>query len=247
MDYSEKKNDLDILKGNTKLNKMKMTYIIPIIIIVSIGIFYACNPKEKTDKEQFEEILNDSRVNSREVGEREGIKYFQYMENGKTGFRDLDGNIAVKAIYESAEMFSEGYSAVEVNKKWGLINEKGEYIIKPQYDFLGGVHNGLISFSQNDKDGFLDTQGDVAIEPNFHWAGEFSEGLCAVSLDWRTDDPRLYGYIDRTGKLVIDYKYQYAMKFENGKGKVQLNNLWGAVDKDGIETIEIVHESASEY
>ena len=50
------------------------------------------DPKEKNNfaKENglllstvFEEILNDPRVNSREVGEREGIEYFQYMEKVK--------------------------------------------------------------------------------------------------------------------------------------------------------------------
>ena len=48
-------------------------------------------------------------------------------KDGKTGFRDLDGNVVIKAIYESAERFSEGYSAVQVNGKWGLIDESGKY------------------------------------------------------------------------------------------------------------------------
>ena len=226
-----------------------MTYIIPLIVLVSIGIFYACKqkPKEKTDEELFEEILNDPGVNSREVGEREGIKYFQYMEDGKTGFRDLDGNIAIKAIYESAEMFSEGHSAVEIDGKWGLINESGKYVIEPQFDFLGGLHNGLISFRQNDLTGFMNVNGKVIIEPKFHWVDEFSEGLCAVSTDWQTDEPRLYGYIDTTGTLAIDFKFQHAQKFENGIGKVQLNNLWGAVDKEGKVVVEIKHKYTSDF
>ena len=99
---------------------MKLTIIVGLIILTLIALLIACKsePKEKTDKKTFEEILNDPRVNSKEVGEREGIKYFQYIENGKTGFRDLDGKIVIKAIYESAEMFSEGHSAVEVDGKW---------------------------------------------------------------------------------------------------------------------------------
>ncbi len=226
-----------------------MTYIILLIVIVSVGILYAykLKPKEKSDEELFEEILNDPRVNSREVGEREGIKYFQYMEDGKTGFRDLDGNIVIKAIYESAEMFSEEHSAVAIDGKWGLINEKGEYVIEHQYDFLGGVHNGLVSFRQNDLIGFWDVNGNVVIEPKFHWADEFSEGLCVVSTDWQTDEPRLYGYIDTTGNLKIDFKFQHANKFENGIGKVQLNHLWGAVDKEGKEVVEIKHKCTSDF
>ena len=117
---------------------MKLTKTYRLLILAAIGLLFACNskPDHKSDQEIFEEILNDPRVNSKEVGERAGIKYFQYMDNGKTGFRDLDGNIVIKAIYESAEMFSEGYSAVEVEGKWGLIDETGKYIIEPKFEFL---------------------------------------------------------------------------------------------------------------
>ena len=46
---------------------------------------------------------------------------------------------------------------------------------------------------------------------------------------------------------MIDFKYQHANKFENGIGKVQLNNLWGAVDKEGKEVVEIKHQYTSDY
>ncbi len=206
-----------------------------------LGLF-GCDskPKEKSDKEQFEEILNDSRVNSKEVGEREGIKYFQYMENGKTGFRDLDGNIVIKAIYESAEMFSEGFSAIQVGKKWGLIDESGKYIIEPKFEYLGSVHSGLASYRANDKYGFVDITGQEKIKPQFDWVDEFSEGFCVVR-----NDKGKHGYIDTTGKIIIDFQFQYANKFENGQAKFELNNLWGAIDKTGKIVEEATHKYAT--
>jgi hypothetical protein len=210
-----------------------------------LGLF-GCDskPKEKSDKEQFEEILNDPRVNSKEVGEREGIKYFQVMQDGKTGFRDLDGNIVIEPIYDMAEMFSEGYSSVRVGEKHGFIDETGKYVLPLQsYEFLGSLHNGLADFRLNDKVGFINVKGEVIIKPQFAWAGEFSEGFCAVSTDWRSKDTRKYGYIDTSGKLVIDFQFQHANKFENGQAKVELNNLWGAIDKTG----KIIEEATHKY
>lgn len=214
---------------------MKLTIVFGFVILLAVAILYACSskPKEKTDKEIFEGILNDPRVNSKEVGEREGIRYFQYMENGKTGFRDLDGKIVIKAIYESAEMFSEGYSAVEVDSKWGLIDENGKYIIEPQFEYLGSVHSRLASYRANDKYGFVDIKGQERIKPQFDWVDEFSEGLCVV----RNDNGKLgsgeNGYIDTTGKLVMDFKFKYAGKFENGKAKVQIDKDFVLIDKAG--------------
>ncbi len=54
------------------------------------------------------------------------------------------------------EMFSEGFSAVRIGNKWGLIDETGKYILEPKFQFLGSVHNGLACYRTNDKYGFVD-------------------------------------------------------------------------------------------
>jgi hypothetical protein len=220
---------------------MKVVLILRLIAIIVGLIACKTKEKEKTDKEIFEKVLNDPRVNSKEVGEREGIKYFQVVENGKTGFRDLDGNIVIKPIYDNAEMFSEGLSTVQIGNKYGLIDETGKYVL-PMHDreYLGSVHNGLASFRANDKYGFIDTAGHEKIKPQFDWVDEFSEGLCVVR-----NDKGKHGYIDTTGKLVVDYQFQYAYKFENGQAKVEVNNLWGAIDKTGKVVIEPTHQYTS--
>ena len=54
--------------------------------------------------------------------------------------------------------------------------------------------------------GFIDTKGQIVISPHFYAAYEFSEGLAAASIEFRK-----CGYIDRTGKFVI----QPTFDFEN--------------------------------
>ncbi len=225
-----------------------MTFIFGLLFLIAIGFLISCNtkPKEKSIKETFEEILNDPRVNSKEVGEREEIKYFQVIKNGKTGFRDLDGNIVIEPKFDNAEMFSEGYSSVQVGKKYGLIDETGKFVLPLQsYEFLGSVHNGLASFRTNDIVGFINIKGQEIIKPQFDWVGDFSEGLCVVRNDNGKIGSGKYGYIDTTGKVVIDIKFQYANNFENGQAKFELNNLWGAIDKTGRVVIEPTHQYTS--
>jgi hypothetical protein len=220
---------------------MKVVIIIGQISII-VGLFFCTpKPKEKTDKEIFEEVLNDPRVNSKEVGEREGIKCFQVMENGKTGFRDLDGNIVIKPIYDNAEMFSEGLSTVQIGNKYGLIDETGRYVLSfRDMEYLGSVHNGLASFRANDKYGFIDTTGQEKIKPQFDWVDEFAEGLCVAR-----NNRNKYGYIDVTGKLTVDYQFDYAYKFENGQAKVEVKDLWGAIDKTGKFLVQPTHKYAT--
>ncbi len=139
------------------------TAIIGILVLLIIGIAISC--KQNSDKEIFKSVLNDKLVNTKEVGLREGIEFFQIMENGKTGFRDLNGNSVIEPIYESAEMFSENYSAVEIAEKWGLIDKKGNLVIEPKYNYLGSMHEGLMSFRENEKYGFIDINENVVIKP----------------------------------------------------------------------------------
>lgn len=220
---------------------MKIVFIIGLIAIIVGHISCKTKPKEKSDKEIFEEVLNDPRVNSKEVGEKEGIKYFQVMENGKTGFRDLDGNIVIKPIYDNAEMFSEELSTVQIGNKYGLIDETGKYVVALRdMEYLGSVHNGLASFRANDKYGFIDTAGQEKIKPQYDWVDDFSEGLCVVR-----NDKGKHGFIDTAGKLVVDYQFDYAYKFENGQAKVEVKNLWGAIDKTGKFVVQPTHKYAT--
>lgn len=227
---------------------MKLTIIFGLLIVVAIVLLVSCNskPKDKSDNELFEEILNEPRVNSKEVGEREGIKYFQVMQNGKTGFRDLDGKIVIEPKFDNAEMFSEGLSTVKVGDKYGLIDEKGNYVLPlTNFESLGSVHNGLANFRANDKYGFVNTAGKEIIKPQFDWVGEFSEGLCVVRNDNGKPGTGKHGYIDMTGKIIIALQFQYADKFENGQAKFELNNLWGTIDKTGKVIEPATHESAT--
>jgi len=67
------------------------------------------------------------------------------------------------------------------------------------------------------------------------FAIDFSEGLAAVMLN----DYGNFGFIDKTGKVVIPIEYQRAYSFSEGLAVVVLNNKWGVIDKAGIVVIPI--------
>ena len=55
------------------------------------------------------------------------------------------------------------------------------------------------------------------------------------------------GYIDTSGKIIIDFQFQHANKFENGRAKVEINNLWGAIDKTGKIVVPPTHKYATDW
>gem|GEM_PF-1389471 len=70
--------------------------------------------------------------------------------------------------------------------------------------------------------GFCDAKGVETIEPRFDWAFSFSEGLAAVGRGgyWHSRSGILYGtewgYINRSGELVIPYRFEEVGSFDEG-------------------------------
>ena len=66
----------------------------------------------------------------------------------------------------------------------------------------------------------------------------FSEGLAAM---WKNGK---WGYIDKTGKVVIPYIYDGAYGFNEGLTRVQKDGKWGYIDKTGKAVIAFTYDDA---
>lgn len=78
-----------------------------------------------------------------------GNTLFLSKKNGKYGFVDKDGKVAVDYIYDDAtEQNRFGYAAVKQNGSWGSINKEGKVVLEPSrnleesyiIDFIGKWH-----------------------------------------------------------------------------------------------------------
>lgn len=71
--------------------------------------------------------------------------------------------------------------------------------------------------------------------------GSFCEGLAWVE----TSDG--FGFIDKTGKVVIPGKYDDVLDFSEGLAAVQKNEKWGFIDKTGKEVISCQYDFVSSF
>jgi hypothetical protein len=96
--------------------------------------------------------------------------------------------------------------------------------------------------------GFLAHDGTMAIKPAYTAAGSFTEGLAPVSMtkdaqftstELETNAEPFYarggwwGFIDTTGKLVIEMKFDVVSQFSESLARVRQNGKWGFIDKKG--------------
>jgi len=168
---------------------------------------------------------------------------------------DKTGNEITKKHFDSFDsygMFSEGLVAVKVKKKYGFIDRNGKFVIKPQFDYADNFSEGLASVRIGCNYGFIDTKGKFIIQPQYSFAGKFSDGLASASLAKSNGinvkskgknyqlcafrNSGLVGYIDKTGKMIIEPQFGGGFDFSNGIAEVSFgepNDVIGYIGKRG--------------
>ena len=129
--------------------------------------------------------------------------FYCVRKNGKWGYIDSTGKEITPLKYDKVFPFHQGRAKVKMNDKMGLVNQFGKEVIPCEFDDLINetCNEGLVRVSVNDKWGYFDTLGHKITPFSFLSARAFSEGLACVKTE------NGYGFIDKTGKLVIEELY----------------------------------------
>lgn len=88
------------------------------------------------------------------------------LSNGKIGFIDTKGNVAIPGIYATADAFAEGFYPAAFGKNrtmWGLVDSLNKTVIQGKYDDMKPVYKGVVKVELNGKYGYLRTDGTVLI------------------------------------------------------------------------------------
>lgn len=136
----------------------------------------------------------------------------------KWGYLNLNGEIQIPTIYDSASDFtSNNLAAVGLMGKFGYIDQNGKALTRMTFDNGWSFSQELALIKKNGKYGFIDSSGKMRIPARYDFAESFSEGLAAVMID------ELWGYIGTNGEWQIHPKYDFAKSFHNNQAVVELN------------------------
>ena len=97
----------------------------------------------------------------------------------------------------------------------GYIDLAGKVIVEPKYESAGDFLDDRAIVRTADKYSLIDRSGQLAGEIPYRVLGEFHQGLLRVQANNRTDDsgkrlPTTYGFVDRSGKVVIPPEFMPA-------------------------------------
>jgi hypothetical protein len=173
--------------------------------------------------------------------------------------------MVIEPSFNKAFDFHDGRARVEVNERYGFIDPSGTMVIEPGFeeasDFSEGVARVLrctrekkctqvnvgsgsqtsFSFLTGGELRLIDLDGDTITARDCYSLRSVHDGMAAYQV--RVDGP--WGFVDRTGAIVIEPQFENAAAFSEGLAAVQVGEKWGYVDKTGAMVIQPQFDSAS--
>lgn len=187
------------------------------------------------------------------------VKRFKY------GYINRNGQVVVRPRFDHGRSFSEGLGRFEMNGWFGFVDRTGRVAIKPRFnaasDFSDGVALVTIPDGSCELCGetvYIDKTGEIVISMK-HLVGpsvrvrSFSEGLAILYSEY--GQPKFpfnlpYGYIDKSGRIVIPSKFGDASDFREGLalvGKNFMRTAVGYINRQGEYVIEPRFSNAQDF
>lgn len=152
-------------------------------------------------------------------------------KNGKYGFTDSGLKIPDNLPFDMASNYKNGVAAVCKNSKWALMDVNGnittdfifEDIKLDEYDTC--INGDVIFAKYNEKYYMINSSGqkicDTGYDDVYPFVTSEPAAIC-INEKW--------GFVDKTGKIVIEPQYTQAKSFSNGLAPVSTNGMWGYIN-----------------
>lgn len=168
----------------------------------------------------------------------EGLAPVRFPDE-KWRYIDKNGKIAISTTFDEADRFSEGLARVRKNGKYGYVDRSGRMVIPPRFARSGRFVQGLAYFQCNTglyNYGYMDRNGKQVLPCKYQEASDFTEDGLARARMWD-----LFGFIDRRGRVVLDFGYKLAGHFHGGMAYVLTDKGFAFINRRSKRLITIQH------
>jgi WG repeat protein len=162
------------------------------------------------------------------------------LPEGKWGFIDEKGKLVIAARFDDVRDFLEELAPVRIGRKWGYIDTSGRMVVEPRFQSAGEFHEGLARihiWSKVSCTSGAFTSDDAPLYA-FHLLEDDKSDLPGCFPDGGK-----FGYIDKTGKVVITPQFFVAQDFAEGLAAIRIEEAvgskFGYIDRTGQMVIAL--------
>lgn len=187
-----------------------------------------------------------------------------FEKDGKFGVMDLSGKTTIDAQYENLTEAKDEIFIAKKDGKYGIVDLKNKEKISFKYNQASYSQKADIYILENEKaestllnskfetkvSGILnelnEEKGYIKIRVdneykfyNFNFEEKQAKDILTSNTLFLSKKDEKYGYVDKDGNVVVDYKYDDA-KEQNSSGfaAVKKDGKWGSIDSKGNISVE---------
>lgn len=183
-----------------------------------------------------------------------------FVKDGLYGVMTTDGTVTIPNTYQELKQLDNGYIIAKNNDKYGVIDTQNN--VKLYFNYTNISYNSTLDiYIADDSDlrtSVIDKKFEIKligilselnselkyikmrIEDEYKYYNlnfeekSNTEVLRGNTLFLSKKDGK-YGYVDKSGNVIVDYKYDDATE-QNSKGfaAVKQNGVWGSINKAGV-------------
>lgn len=168
----------------------------------------------------------------------DGMAIVKLRDEGdyRNGYINKKGEVVVEVSASLPGNFVNGI-AISDNK---IIDKTGKVLANTQYDQIFRIDGDIIAVDRNVGYMIIDKSGSP-LTGYLDFLPYYSEGLAIIKVDGKV------GYADKTGKVVIEPKFDDGGSFSEGLASVRVDDKWGYIDKKGQYVINPQFEWAGNF
>ena len=179
--------------------------------------------------------------------------------SNKVGVISSEGETILNTVYDNVKFAFTGSYIIEQKGKYGIAKSKDEIVVNPTYttmnyistaDIIEASEDGITSnllnsnfeikltgivTEINTNKGYIKIRQDNEEKYyNFRFEERTKQDINSSNTLFLDKQNDKYGYVDKNGKVVVDYQYDDATEQnEFGYASVKKDGLWGCVDSKG--------------
>jgi hypothetical protein len=237
---------------------MQMAIGVAVVVVLAAGYWWMNRPAEryKPDNSGLYRINVDGKFGFMERSGKTVItpqfdlagEFSEGLANvrvgTKSGYINTKGVVAITPQFDDAGPFRYGRAGVRLGNRFGFIDKDGKYISSPDFSWAGQFSgdlapvrtaNGVMAFVNHS--GKLELVGKVESLLPFG----FTAGLAPAASGGK------WGFIDATGKWIIDPQFEQAGNFADGLAPVVVGGRMGYIDSKGKFAVNPQYDFGDEF
>jgi hypothetical protein len=168
---------------------------------------------------------------------KNGRAYVKQYTGGKYYFINKSGTRINTELYDEVGGFSDNVALVKRDGKVGYIDTTGKLIISFKFDAGSAFYNGVAMVKNVNEFYLINKKGEKQNKEIFNGALNPANGTFPVQKG------TMYGLIDETGKVLIDFKYQEITPLSEDVAWAKKDGKWGLVGSGNKQLTDFIYSS----